>query len=560
MLKTIRIQRFKSLEDVEVTLGRMTLLVGPNNSGKSSILQAIQFAVSLAQSLALDARARWSAGTLSGTLSAEQIVYTPLRDVQALAKGGSLKQDRSQGISITFTNDDGQEASVSASRGKNKNIAVTVSGRALGSRLQSLDNPYSVIAPGLAGIPAFEEYRSPGLVRRAAARGDANSVLRNILWALKSDTRAWSDFQARLSLIFPDVALDVVFDNASDEHIMVQVTREGVSLPLDSSGTGILQATQVLAYIGLYKPRVLILDEPDSHLHPDNQRKLVRLLGEVAEEEDIQVIYSTHSRHLLDEALRNDAVIHWVSSGQIQAGEVDVVQALLGLGALDAGDKLRNGATPYLVLTEDSDLRYLRAILPANGLDLKDCQLWSYSSCTSLPAAKALARFVKENASGTEVIVHVDRDYKTDEQVAELVVHLEAEGLRAFITEGVDIESHFLTPSHIALVFPELSEEEREALLDDATTECEAASVSSMINARTTEAFRNRKDGQSQPNVGNIATKATVDYHTYPQRFRHGKKVLRRLRALAQERYGINREIAAPTSALIHASLARDDG
>ena len=72
-------------------------------------------------------------------------------------------------------------------------------------------------------------------------------------------------------------------------------------LPVDASGTGILQAAQVLAYIGVYSPRLLILDEPDAHLHPDNQRKLVRLLNEVAQDDGVQVLMlrPTHALHAL---------------------------------------------------------------------------------------------------------------------------------------------------------------------------------------------------------------------------------------------------------------------
>jgi predicted ATP-dependent endonuclease of OLD family len=47
VLNSVRVRRFKSLEDVTLNLGeRPTVLVGPNNAGKSSLLQAIQFAVS----------------------------------------------------------------------------------------------------------------------------------------------------------------------------------------------------------------------------------------------------------------------------------------------------------------------------------------------------------------------------------------------------------------------------------------------------------------------------------------------------------------------------------
>ena len=52
-IDSIVIRRFKRLEEVHLALGETTLLIGANNSGKSSILQAIHFAVSIAQSARL---------------------------------------------------------------------------------------------------------------------------------------------------------------------------------------------------------------------------------------------------------------------------------------------------------------------------------------------------------------------------------------------------------------------------------------------------------------------------------------------------------------------------
>jgi hypothetical protein len=173
------------------------------------------------------------------------------------------------------------------SRGKNKNIAVRVNGRGLGERLSDVDNPFSVVAPGLAGIPSFEEYRAQGVVRRSAARGDANSVFRNVLLTLKADAEAWNTFQDSLHEVFHDIDVDIEFDHDTGEHIAGWVKRGDVRLPTESCGTGVLQAIQVLSYIGVYKPRLLILDEPDSHLHPDNQRKLARLLDHLSHEKDL---------------------------------------------------------------------------------------------------------------------------------------------------------------------------------------------------------------------------------------------------------------------------------
>src|SRR6188768_2551378 len=118
MLQSVRIERFKGITDTSIELGPVTVLVGPNNAGKSSVLQALQFAVSVAQSLRLDNVSFWNGERLAGTLSAQQLVYSPLRDVQALAAGGVLRQDELHAIRISLTSDDLGSAAITVRRGK----------------------------------------------------------------------------------------------------------------------------------------------------------------------------------------------------------------------------------------------------------------------------------------------------------------------------------------------------------------------------------------------------------------------------------------------------------
>jgi len=551
MLQSVRIQRFKRINDVEIPFGRVTLLVGPNNGGKSSALHAVQFAVSVAQSLRLDNTASWIEERLAGTLSSQQLVYSPLRDVQALAAGGVLRQDENQAIRITLVTDDLGAAAVTVRRGKNKNIAVSIDGRQFGQRLEQIDEPYSVVAPGLAGIPAFEEYRSAGIVRRAAARGDANSVFRNILWVLRQDDKAWESFSANIARIFGEMAIDVEFDVSIDEHIGATITEDDSHLPIDSCGTGVLQAVQTLAYIDVYRPRLLILDEPDSHLHPDNQRKLARLLSELAEARGFQVLISTHSRHLLDEFSTLGATVHWFGGGSIHPDNTDRVAVLLGLGALDTGDRLRNGATPFIALTEDGDDEILRRILSSSGLGDEKCEVWSYSGCTNIHAALVLAQFIREHAPDTKIVVHRDRDFMTDQEVGEYTGKLSAAGIQALITTGTDIEAHLLNPQHLETIAPPMPAARIAEIINEVTIETREQSIERMTNSlvKAAQAKRNREGG-TEPNYGAIAQEAQALYDANPVRYRLGKLVLGRVAARMQQELGRNVRCAQDSTAL----------
>ena len=45
MIKTIAIENFKNLRKQQIELGRLTVFVGPNASGKTSVLQAVDLAI-----------------------------------------------------------------------------------------------------------------------------------------------------------------------------------------------------------------------------------------------------------------------------------------------------------------------------------------------------------------------------------------------------------------------------------------------------------------------------------------------------------------------------------
>lgn len=153
--------------------------------------------------------------------------------------------------------------------------------------------------------------------------------------------------------MFPKRSIEVSFNTDRDEHIKATILTGSGTLPIDAAGTGVLQAIQILAYINLSKPKLLILDEPDAHLHPNNQRRLAELLIDLSEHRDFQVLLSTHSRHLLD-ALRSHARMNWIRDGErVTDADYDEVGVLLDVGALDRGDLLKGGKIKCVVLTED---------------------------------------------------------------------------------------------------------------------------------------------------------------------------------------------------------------
>lgn len=94
-----------------------------------------------------------------------------------------------------------------------------------------------------------------------------------------------------------------VVDNSSAElriphdRKTINVDMDGRLLPLESLGTGIHEVVILAAVATSFHEHVICLEEPEIHLHPLLQRKLLKYLDEKT---DNQYFVSTHSAHLLD--------------------------------------------------------------------------------------------------------------------------------------------------------------------------------------------------------------------------------------------------------------------
>lgn len=483
----IKIESFKAIKSINLKLSGVNVIIGVNNSGKSSVLQAIHTAVSASQT---------QVETGGNTTFAEEILrYSPTGDFSSIGHnqplGNRVDQNRAKiTVFAQSENDDSlseEEYQIELYRGRNaKNAGINRTGNArLGQMISSISRPFSVYVPGLAGIPHFEERRSHAVVLRKLAGGEANLVFRNILVDLKDEEKIM-ELVRDLDAFFPGIDIECDFKPREHTHINVKI-RAGTGrshYPAELCGTGVLQAIQIFSYVILFRPTLLLLDEPDSHLHPSNQTKLVEAVNYLHEAYGTKTIIATHSRHIINAGQFNSNFI-WLDNGtEKENGRIDVMNMLMDLGGLDDADLIMNNPKEFLFFTEDSNKNLIRTLLESCRISDERYEIISYHGVSNAEATAKIINSLRPFIPGDpKIIVHRDRDFMRDQELAGFVDSFKRHGCKVFITEGCDIESYFLNLDHLAALSG-YSTEKIKMLLDEILLENDGEIRKKFLNKR----------------------------------------------------------------------------
>lgn len=450
---------------VTIPLGPVTILVGENGSGKSSILKAIHWAIRCA--FLRDNADR---------VTLERMDYAPSRDFLHLGHKTRLNSEsNSPRVRIELsTGADKLSISLNSTR-NDAGIKVSIGG----SLAHSIGGPTQITAyiPGLAGLSEAESLLATPVLNRRAASGEGGSVLRHVLFHLATETAGKDSLDEHSELlelsrwvgkVFPGVRFWVKFDRLRDVYIDAKfltkdMAESGKKLDLqwkslEMAGTGFLQVVQIFAYLLHFKPRLLLIDEPDSHLHPGMQEQLIRAIEAAALAfPETQFVITTHSASLVKAASAVSQVL-WMADGTLRAEKQELVRRRMGWGALDKD---------LMLITEDGNLSYMKAIL-AQWPDLaRKVLLWPTFGSGSLPTGSSLQRIKEE--LGIPIVVHRDRDFMSDvdKQAFESKREYDTCSIPLWMPAGSDIEAGFCSPENLEAAF-DLAVKDGESMLNEA--------------------------------------------------------------------------------------------
>lgn len=201
------------------------------------------------------------------------------------------------------------------------------------------------------------------------------------------------------------------------------------------------------------------------------------------------------------------------------------------------------------VITEDEKSLNLQTLLWANGFSQRKTELFSYKGKDQIKGAIILGRYLKSKRPEVVVVVHRDKDYLDVVEVERLADSFEKNNIEFFVTDGVDVESHYLNVEHIERICKDLSREQIEQLLQEATDEVEEESLGRLIDHTFTS---------SRPENNGYAKKLRTIRQKYIDdkvRYRYGKKVAGVFAAKVQKITKKNFDIYATSEGLKYEQL-----
>ena len=381
MLTKLICRNFKNFGTVEIELGNPVVFIGPNNSGKTTALQALAL-----WEIGLK---RWNENRKGKTnpekrpgvvINRRDLIAVPVpsarllwRDLQVRDVKKVEGKQRTQNVRIDIivegvTDGKGWQCGFEFDYANQESFycrplrTLEENGK-VSARMpvpDEAENFSITFLPAMSGLTPNETRLDQGAINVRIGEGRTAEILRNLCYQISLDERKWEALCEQISNLF-GVQLDKPdYVSGRGEITMSYREESNIRLDISSSGRGLQQTLLLLAYVTANPGSVLLLDEPDAHLEILRQRQIYQELTELAKKHDSQIIAASHSEVILNEAADRDVVIAFLGKPHRIDGRGS--QLLKSLRTIDFEQYYQAEQQGWILYLEGStDLAILRA-------------------------------------------------------------------------------------------------------------------------------------------------------------------------------------------------------
>jgi predicted ATP-dependent endonuclease of OLD family len=225
--------------------------------------------------------------------------------------------------------------------------------------------------------------------------------------------------------------IELKFNNATNEWI-----------PAKNSGLGLSDTLSILSLVNLTPHNCILIEEPESHLHAEYQK---RLLDFFRKQTSKQFFLSTHSNIFLDPNIV-DKVIYTEYNKSVCVSDVTSRSLIISSLGYSISDNL---SSDLIILTEGTtDIPVFKAILTWKGIDLRyNIKYWP------LGGDMMVNLDLEVLTQHHKVVAVIDSDFQSQAIRTEFISKCESIGIKCFQLERYAIENYFSLEA-IRVVFP----------------------------------------------------------------------------------------------------------
>jgi len=383
VLTKLTIRNFKRFTSAEIELGNPVVFIGPNNSGKTTALQAIAL---WDVGLRLWNERRGGKETAvkrpGVAINRKDLIAVPIPDANLLWKDLHVRDVRRVNgkpdtrhvfIDIVVegvTNDRLWVCGLEFDYANDESLYCRPLRKSPDRNPERMPVPdeacttHVAFLPPMSGLADREFVKQPGEIGFLIGQGRTAEVLRNlclqVLNSAPGGPAKWRALVDRVKNLFGIELNPPAYSVDRSEITMTYREASDALLDLSSAGRGVHQTLLLLAYLSVNPNSVLLLDEPDAHLEILRQRQIYNVIGEAAREQESQVVIASHSEVLLNEAAARDVVVAFVGQPhRLNDRPNQLLKALKDIGFEDYYQAEQRGWVLYL--EGSTDLAILRA-------------------------------------------------------------------------------------------------------------------------------------------------------------------------------------------------------
>ena len=347
MITRITIDNFKKLEKISFPLSQSVVIIGPNNSGKSTIFQALCLWEIGVTNFIQAVKTKKLNKNGAVTLNRQALVATPISNMRFLWKDqkvGYSVSGKSTAIKLEISLEGINEnkawkckAEFTYYNEESFSCKIVTGLKDITSLYDNEKGTHFGFLQPMSGISTNEDKLTQGSIGRKLGEGKTAEVLRNICYEILYPEiahpkgyypeRKWVKLCQGVKSMFGVELSKPQFIKATG-LIQLEYVENKIRYDISSGGRGFQQTLLLLAYMYANPNTILLLDEPDAHLEVIRQREAFQLINEVAEDMNSQIIIASHSEVILDEAAEGSKVVALIEKQVFALNESTTPQRL----------------------------------------------------------------------------------------------------------------------------------------------------------------------------------------------------------------------------------------